>query len=236
MALLTDRSYDFGLDAEMTPIDDPRRQAPAPVGYRPTGDGSPLNFGLREDWRNLQGFARDNPAAMMRLGAGIMQGETAAALAQFGEHAQAARELHHHKQRRNRTMDFLRANHPDLAGMVDAGLPVAEAWRRVLTGWRPAEPDAMPIDDGPDSPDPGHWQRGTDPSREGQLLRAGPQEDHPGSLDTGMTNQSPAGNQPEFGESDGVMLYRPSTLEAFEALPSGVLYLDPGDNRVYRKI
>lgn len=199
MALLTDRSYDYGLERHMKPILLPQR------------------FGSDYALAAALVVPRGAPASISTVTTG-----------------------HHSKirsaSRPNRTMAYLRANHPDLAGMVDAGLPVAEAWRRVLTGWRPAEPDAMPIDDGPDSPDPGHWQRGTDPSREGQLLRAGPQEDHPGSLDTGMTNQSPAGNQPEFGESDGVMLYRPSTLEAFEALPSGVLYLDPGDNRVYRKI
>lgn len=243
MAFLTDRSYDLALGTEMTPIEDLRRQVSNPGEYSPATAGSPLNFGLGEGWRNMQNFARDNPAAMMSLGSGIMSGDTAGGLAQFGQYAQAARDRQLHTQRRNKTLDFLRANHPDLAGMVDAGLPVAEAWQRVLAGWRPAEQDVLPVDDRAHQMEQAGWEHGYDGLPTGGPLRPAAHGDQPPPirqidrelLDAEMPHQPGTEIRPAFGIGGGEKLYKPSTWESFDALPAGALYLDPADSGVYRK-
>ncbi len=247
MAFLTEHSYDLGPGTNMTPVEDPRRQELQPSDSNPPAEMSPLNFGLGEEWRTLQKFAHDNPAAIMSLGAGIMSGDTAGGLAQFGRHAQAALGQQVQTQRRNKTLDFLRANHPDLARMVDAGLPVSEAWQRVLAGWQPTEhePDGMQVDAADDP-----WEYETIETgfegrqmQDGDQLRSGfsanqteplrPLEPEPNG--SGMTQQPITGYRPVFGSGASEELFQPSTREAYDSLPPGALYLDPGNGAIYRK-
>lgn len=96
---------------------------------------SPLNFAMKPVSSYFD-FARSNPAAMMALGGGLMSGDMGRGLAQFGQYAQIAQMQRQQQQQqaeqRNRTLEYLQSRRPELAAMVEAGMPVAEAWRQAL--------------------------------------------------------------------------------------------------------
>lgn len=66
-------------------------------------------------------FAQQNPDALMALGAGIMQGNTAGGFA-------AAAPMVAEGRKKNQTLEFLRKNAPDLAAAVEAGMPIGDAF------------------------------------------------------------------------------------------------------------
>lgn len=96
-------------------------------------------------WSNplLDGIAR-NRQGLINFGAGlaggrniqdgIAQGLAGLAQGRGADQAEALRQaqIQQQTEERNRTMEWLQQNQPDLAGMVASGMPIGEAWGQAL--------------------------------------------------------------------------------------------------------
>lgn len=118
----------------------PSLAAPPPPGPRPMAEPSPMPSlptpPAQQDWWSGGGrqFLGD---ALTDLGAGLASGRdwqeglgiATERMAQMGPQRQQMRQA---GQERNSTIEYLRANAPDLAEAVAAGLPVTAAWQEAL--------------------------------------------------------------------------------------------------------
>lgn len=237
MTFSTDRPHHPRKLADMKWVDGAEEPTQQHAHNTPAATSSSREYALGRNWRSFRNFARDNPAAMTSLGAGIMSGHTAAGVAQFGQHAQAAQDLRRQTQSRNKTVEFLRTNHPDLASMVEAGLPVAEAWRRLLAGWETAAPE---LPHGAQLSGSDKWAPRDEVALQHQAdtrqsdAPAEQQAYYPYSESAPMF-KADSSNSPVSGDADTEHVFSPSTQEAYDLLPEGVLYLDPGDGSINRK-
>lgn len=93
----------------------------------------------------LQYLQQNNPQALMALGSGMMQGNMGAGFAAAGDQMAAQRERLMAQQdaqnQQSKTVNFFRQNAPEYAQMVEAGMPVGEAWT-LYTQQRYAQPGA----------------------------------------------------------------------------------------------
>lgn len=89
---------------------------------------------------------RNNSDALLRLGAGLLGGQTgqqqaALGLGGFADARQSAREKQMETQKRNRTVEFLRSVNPQLAQAVEMGaLNPGDAYREHLKAQMPQKP------------------------------------------------------------------------------------------------
>lgn len=103
-------------------------------------------------------WAGQNQNTLSAIGAGLAQGQNlqgglAAGLAAVPQAKQldqaAAEKLKAEKlaeNQANATKNWLSANHPDLAQMVDAGMPVSEAWQAAMKRMEPQQGDQSEFD------------------------------------------------------------------------------------------
>lgn len=86
-------------------------------------------------------FAQNNPDALMALGAGIMQGNTAGGFA-------AAAPMVAEGRKKNQTLEFLRKNDPELAQMVEGGMPIPDAFGLFVQKRQAQKPSYINAGDG----------------------------------------------------------------------------------------
>ncbi|WP_162651552.1 hypothetical protein [Lentilitoribacter sp. Alg239-R112] len=90
---------------------------------------------------------------MLATAAGLMFGQNPQqqlqsmqmGLAQGGQLRAQNEERRQVAQQRNKTMEYLMQNRPDLAAQVDAGLPIGDAWGQVLKAQAPVKPASTAI-------------------------------------------------------------------------------------------
>jgi hypothetical protein len=92
--------------------------------------GAFAGFGRGTDIGSGLGYAAQGAAALAPLDDAFAQAEA--------EKAERAQEI-------NKTVEWLQQQHPDLAQMVEAGMPVPEAWQTALERMKPKAPSPMDI-------------------------------------------------------------------------------------------
>lgn len=85
----------------------------------------------------LLDFARNNNQALLQASMGLLGGQTGPQQAMLGMQGFAnarntAREQQQAVQQRNMTLEWLGKNRPELAQMVQAGLPIEQAWQEAI--------------------------------------------------------------------------------------------------------
>ncbi len=119
---------------------------------RQQGQSAPQQGGL-----GIGGFLRsDNGSNLLQaLGASLMSSPGYAPLSNFpsllaGYQAQSAQKRASAKEeeKANRTLEYIRSNFPDIGKMVDAGLPVGEAFKMVIDSQKPQKRNLMSAGDG----------------------------------------------------------------------------------------
>lgn len=89
--------------------------------------------------QNFMGNARSllSPEIALPMAGALMSGRTFGegmgnALMLGGQGLSTRRQMEEEKAKESKTIAFLRANHPDLAAAVDAGMPAASAWTEAM--------------------------------------------------------------------------------------------------------